>query len=210
MKQESHVKMSGHLIDTAGSTTARSTQCHMPRGYADSLLSTVSTHTHCENIMETNIQRIIGRRCRCAGRRAPRPEKRMWCVWNGKWRWVIPTLLAVMIFLFGKAIQPRDRKGKNVIVQTNARMAFDLCLHALTRVVWFLSWITAQTPNFTMWIISARHSVHFFPYRVVRVCLPSLQSAPSSSCIETCSHESAHEHGVYVNSHRRRHAYSSK
>lgn len=63
MKPESYKKMLGHLIDmtcitttelsgqlsmgqSASTVSAHSTQSHMPRGYADSqLTSTVSTHT---------------------------------------------------------------------------------------------------------------------------------------------------------------------
>lgn len=37
------------------------------------------THTHSENVTKTGIQRIIGRRCRCAGCRAPRPENSEMC-----------------------------------------------------------------------------------------------------------------------------------
>lgn len=100
--------------------SAHSNQSHMPCGYADSqLTSTVSTHT-LKMLPSPGIRRIIGRRCRCAACHAPRPEKRIWCVSNGKWRWVILTLLAIMIFLLGTATQPGEGDGKNVSVHTNA------------------------------------------------------------------------------------------
>lgn len=131
---------------------------------------------------KTSIQRIIGERCRCAGCRAPRPEKRIWCVSNGKWRWVILTLLAIMIFLLGKATQPGEGDGRNVSVHTNVRMTFGLSCHASASVMWFSMYSCSPDTNLVMLISARHHLVHVYP--------PFPKSASSSSYIETC-HENA-------------------
>ncbi len=127
----------------------------MSYSYADSqLTSTASTHTHSGNLTEINTERIIGRRCRCAGCRALRPEKRTWCVVNGKWRWVILTLLALMIFLLGIATQPGR---ENVSMQTDVRKAFGVSCHASARVMWFTVAPRRSPGTNLMMLISARH-----------------------------------------------------
>lgn len=150
--------------------------CPMAIHTAGSLVQWTHRHTHIhtqtENVTRTSIQRIIGKRCRCAGCSSPRPEKRMWCVSNGKWRWVILALLAVMIFLLGKAAQPGEGDGKNVNMQANARMAFVVSCRASAWVMWFRIYSRCQDTNFTMLISARRLLAHLYPrFPVIRLLI---------------------------------------
>lgn len=141
---------------SASAKSSHSTLSRMSHGYAASqLTSTVSTYSR--NLTKTSFQKIIGRRCRCAGCRALRPEKRAWCVVNGKWRWVILTLLAIMIFLLGKATQPGEGGRKNVSMQRH------LVLAVMSRPeLWDLASRSSPDTNFMMLINARHHFVQWF------------------------------------------------
>lgn len=150
----------------------------------DSLLvQWTHSHIHSENVTKTSIQRIIGRQCRCAGCRAPRPEERIWCVSNGKWRWVILALLDIMIFLFGKATQP----GEGGMSARKLKWGWHLVFAVMHLLQFYdLAFYSGSLGTNLMMLISARHHlVHIYP--------PFSKSTTSPSYIETC-HESVREH----------------
>lgn len=129
-------------------------RCRQPAHY-----NREQTQTYSENVAKTSIQRIIGRRCRFTGCFTQRPQERIWCILNDKWRWVISALLDIMIVPFGKAVQPGEGDGMNVSMQTKMRMIFGVsCAPAL--LLWFSIYSGSPGINLMMLPSARHHLVH--------------------------------------------------